>query len=125
MNNGTPDTREQISAQLPALHFLSNLGWRYLNVAECLTLRRGTREVLLKPRLIEVLQKRRFEYKGEQFPLSPSAIDQIVRELSALPLGDGLLPANEKLYGKLALGITVTEFMPDGKKHQPTIPIII
>lgn len=124
MNDSAPDTREQYSAHLPALHLLANLGWRYLSVAECLTQRGGTREVLLKPRLIEVLQSRRFDYKGERFPLSPSAIDQIVRELSALSLAEGLLAANERLYNKLALGITVTEFMPDGKKHQPTIAII-
>ncbi|MDQ2639402.1 MAG: type I restriction endonuclease, partial [Pseudomonadota bacterium] len=119
-----PNTREQFSAHIPALHLLANLGWRYLPAAECLALRGSTREVLLKPRLIEVLKSRRFDYKGESFPLSPSAIDQIMRELSALPLGEGLLVANERLYGKLALGITVTEFMPDGKKHQPTIPVI-
>ena len=70
-----PDTREQASAQIPALHLLANLGWRYLGVAECLALRGGTREVLLKPRLIEVLKTRRFDYKGEHYPLSPSAID--------------------------------------------------
>ena len=34
------------------------------------------------------------------------------------------MPANERLYGKLALGITVTEFMPDGKSTQPTIAVI-
>ena len=119
-----PQTREQYSAHLPALHLLCNLGWSYLSVTDCLSLRGSTREVLLKPRLIEVLKERRFEYKGEWFPLSANAIDQIVRELSALNLGEGLLPANERLYTKLALGITVTEFMPDGKKHQPTIAII-
>ena len=124
MNDSAPDTREQYSAHLPALHLLANLGWRYLTVADCLALRGGAREVLLKPRLIEVLQSRRFDYKGERFPLSPSAIDQIVRELSALSMAEGLLAANERLYNKLALGITVTEFMPDGKKHQPTVPII-
>lgn len=124
MNDSAPDTREQYSAHLPALHLLANLGWRYLTVAEYLALRGSTREVLLKPRLIEVLQRRRFDYKGERFPLSPSAIDQIVRELSALSMAEGLLAANERLYNKLALGITVTEFMPDGKKHQPTVPII-
>jgi len=124
MNDSAPDTREQYSAHLPALHLLANLGWRYLTVAECLALRGSTREVLLKPRLIEVLQSRRFDYKGERFPLSPSAIDQIVRELSALSMAEGLLAANERLYNKLALGITVTEFMPDGKKHQPTVSII-
>lgn len=122
--NTTPNSREQYSAHLPALHLLCNLGWNFLTTAQALTLRGSTREVLLKPRLIEVLQTRRYEYKGQWYPLSPSGVDQIVRELSALSLAEGLMPANERLYGKLALGITVTEFMPDGKKHQPTIHVI-
>lgn len=120
----TPNSREQYSAHLPALHLLSNLDWNFLTTTQALALRGSTREVLLKPRLIEVLQTRRYEYKGQWYPLSPSGIDQIVRELSALSLAEGLMPANERLYGKLALGITVTEFMPDGKKHQPTIAVI-
>ncbi|MBD5801880.1 Type-1 restriction enzyme R protein [Azoarcus sp. Aa7] len=119
-----PQTREQYSAHIPALHLLCNLGWNFLSTEACLALRGSTREVILKPRLIEVLQSRRFDYKGESFPLSPSGIDQIVRELSALNLAEGLLAANERLYNKLALGITITEFMPDGKKHQPTIAVI-
>jgi len=120
----TPNSREQYSAHLPALHLLCNLGWNFLTTAQALSLRGNTCEVLLKPRLIEVLQTRRYEYKGEWYSLSPSGIDQIVRELSALSLAEGLMPANERQYGKLALGITVTEFMPDGKKYQPTIPVI-
>lgn len=120
----TPNSREQYSAHLPALHLLCNLGWNFITTAQALALRGSTREVLLKPRLIEVLQTRRYEYKGQWYPLSPSGIDQIVRELSALSLAEGLVRANERLYGKLALGITVTEFMPDGKKHQPTIAVI-
>lgn len=122
--NITPNSREQYSAHLPALHLLCNLGWNFLTTAQALAIRGSTREVLLKPRLIEVLQTRRYEYKGEWYPLSPSGIDQIVRELSALSLAEGLIPANERLYGKLAFGITITEFMPDGKKHQPTIAVI-
>jgi type I restriction enzyme, R subunit len=120
----TPNSREQYSAHLPALHLLCNLGWSYQTTAQALSLRGSTREVLLKGRLTEVLQTRRYEYKGEWYPLSPSGIEQIVRELSALSLAEGLMPANERLYGKLALGITVTEFMPDGKRHQPTIAVI-
>ncbi|WP_066160708.1 type I restriction endonuclease subunit R [Hydrogenophaga pseudoflava] len=122
--NTTPNSRERYSAHLPALHLLCNLGWNFQTTAQALSLRGSTREVLLKGRLIEVLQTRRYEYKGEWYPLSPSGIEQIVRELSALSLAEGLMPANERLYGKLALGITVTEFMPDGKKHQPTIAVI-
>ena len=119
-----PNSRELYSAHIPALHLLCNLGWNFLSTADALILRGSTREVLLKPRLIEVLQTRRYEYKGEWHPLSPGGIDQIVRELSSLSLAEGLLAANERLYAKLALGITITEFMPDGKKHQPTIAVI-
>ncbi len=121
---GAPDTREQSGSHYPALHLLCNLGWSFLTTPQALAMRGGTREVLLRLRLVEVLQTRRYEYKGQWYPLSSSGIEQIVRELSALSLAEGLLPANERLYGKLALGITVTEFMPDGKKHQPTIPVI-
>ncbi|UVN43456.1 type I restriction endonuclease subunit R [Pseudomonas mosselii] len=122
--NATPNSREQYSAHIPALHLLCNLGWNFLTTAQALALRGNTREVLLKQRLIEVLQAHRYEYKGEWYPLSPGGIDQVVRELSALSLTEGLLKANERLYAKLALGITITEFMPDGKKHQPTVPVI-
>lgn len=122
--SATPNSRELYSAHLPALHLLCNLGWNFQTTPQALSLRGSTREVLLKGRLVEVLQTRRYEYKGQWYPLSPSGIEQIVRELSALSLAEGLMPANERLYGKLALGITVTEFMPDGKKHQPTIAVI-
>lgn len=124
MTATVPNSKEQYAAHLPALHLLCTVGWNFLTTAQALALRGSTREVLLKSRLIEVLQARRYQYKGEVYPLSPSGIEQIVRELSTLSLAEGLMPANERLYGKLALGITVTEFMPDGKKHQPTIAVI-
>lgn len=122
--NTTPNSREQYSAHIPALHLLCNLGWNFITTAQALALRGSTREVLLKGRLVEVLQTRRYEYKGEWYALSAGGIDQVVRELSALSLTDGLMPANERLYGKLVLGITVTEFMPDGKRHQTTVQVV-
>lgn len=106
------------------LRVLSKLGWHRLGTSDCLELRGGTREVILRPRLVEYLRTRRFDYKGTPCALSSNAIEQVLRELTILGLGDGLLAANERLYAKLAYGITVTEFMPDGKKHQPTIALI-
>lgn len=120
----TPETKEEYSAQIPALRVLSALGWEYLPPAAALTARGGsTQNVVLTSVLVEQLRKRRFEYKGEEHPLSTNAIDQIVRELSSPAMHEGLLTANELLYNKLTLGVTVTEFV-DGKKHNPTIPII-
>ena len=118
-----PETKEEYSAHIPALRVLTALGWEYMSPTESLATRGNTQEVLLSKVLIEQLRKRRFEYKGKLYPLSTNAIDQIVRELTAPSLHEGLLTANEKLYNKLTLGVTVTEFV-DGKKHSPTIPII-
>ncbi len=118
-----PQTREQYSSHIPALHTLAALGYGYLTPDECLTMRGGTNSVLLKDVLIETLKTRRFEFKGKEYPLSTNAIDQIVRELDAPQLHEGLIVANERLYDKLTLGITVTEFV-GGSRYQPTIPII-
>ncbi|WP_177421025.1 type I restriction endonuclease [endosymbiont of Lamellibrachia barhami] len=118
-----PETKEQYSSHIPALKTLLALGWEYLSPAACLKKRGGNRSVVLKDELIESLKRRRFEYKGEEYPLSPNAIEQIVRELSSPGLNEGLLTASERIYDKLCLGITVTEFI-DGKKHSPTIPVI-
>jgi type I restriction enzyme R subunit len=119
-----PETKETLSSQLPALQVLMAMGYEYLPPEEALKLRGGqTAEVLLREVLIEELRKRRFNWKGQDYPLSNNAIDEIVRQLASPGLGEGLLVANERLYDRLTLGITVTEFI-DGKKAQPTIAII-
>lgn len=121
--SGAPNTAEQYSAQIPALQTLIALGWTYLPPEQCFTMRDGNTGVVLKGVLVEELKKRRFEFKGRFYPLSPNAIDQIVRDLSTPHMQEGLLAANERIYNMLALGVTVTEFV-DGKKHSATIPII-
>lgn len=122
--NLTPNTQEQYSSHIPALATLMRMGWEFLPEKACTEFRGGHREVLLKPVLIEQLKNRRFEYKGEWHSLPDQAIDQIVRELSTPGLNQGLLTANEGIYNTLTLGVTVTVFMPDGKKATPTIAVI-
>ncbi len=121
--NTTPNFQEQYSSHIPALKTLMAMGWKFRSANQCLEARSGNRSVILKSVLISALKKRQFEYKGEYHPLSNNAIDQIVRELSSPGLNEGLLVANERIYDKLVLGATVTEFI-DGKKHAPTIPIV-
>ena len=123
MDSITPNTAELYSAQIPALATLVSLGWGYLSPATCMEMRGGNQGVLLRPVLIDELKRRRFDYKGQSYPLSTNAIDQIVRELASPPMHEGLLTANERLYNALTLGLTVTEFV-DGKKHSVTVPII-
>jgi type I restriction enzyme R subunit len=119
----TPNTAELYSAHIPALATLVTLDWEYLPPAECLAMRGGNQAVLLTPVLIDHLRRHRFTHRGKAYPLSTNAIDQIVRELSAPALNEGLMTANERLYNMLALGIAVTEFV-GGKKISITVPII-
>lgn len=119
-----PETKEVFSSQIPALQVLMAMGYEYLSPTQALAYRGGqTSEVLLRTVLIAELRKRRFNWKGQEYPLSNNAIDDIVRQLASPGLGEGLLSANERLYDHLTLGLTVTEFI-DGKKAQPTIAII-
>lgn len=120
----TTKPRERQSALFFALRLLCNLGWSPLSSAQCQRLRGTTRELIFRGRVVNFLRSQRFDYKGEPFPLSSSGIDQILRVLTTLSLRSGLLAANERFYRIVSNGITVTEFMPDGHKHQATIPII-
>ena len=62
------------------------LGWQYIPPAECLKKRGNNREVILRDELVAFLQTRRFSYKGKHYPLSPNAVDQIVREVCSPPM---------------------------------------
>jgi type I restriction enzyme R subunit len=118
-----PKTQEQYSSHIPALHTLTALGYEYIPPDECIARRGGTTSVLLKDVLIDILKQRRFDFKGKSYPLSTNAIEQIVREFESPQMHEGLIVANEKIYDKLTLGVTVTEFV-GGSRYQPTIHII-
>lgn len=121
--NTTPQGNEQYSSHIPALATLINLGWTFLPATKCQALRGSQRDVVLKPVLEQVLRQRRFEFKGESYPLSEQAVDQVMREITTPSMAQGLMAANQSVYDMLTLGITVTEFV-DGKKATPTIHLI-
>ncbi|WP_255414630.1 type I restriction endonuclease subunit R [Spiribacter halobius] len=104
---------------------LMKLGWEYRSPAEVMELRGDSaREVLLRPTLIEFLRQHRFEYKAETYRLSSEGIQQVLSTLAAPGLAEGLMSANEAVHDMLTLGITVNEFMPDGKRHAVTVPLV-
>jgi len=125
MSPRAPKFQEEYSAKLPALVLLSNLKWNYLNPDEALAARGGRLdEVVLVDVLRKELAKRRFVFAGEEHSLSSKSIDYLVAELCSPALNEGLGVANERLYNHLLYGITVSEFLKDGRKASPTIPII-
>ena len=125
MSSSTPNTRELYAAHIPALVTLVKLGWAYHPPAQMAEWRDGsTREVLLRPLLVEFLRGHRFKYKGETHRLSSEGIHQVVTTLASPGMAEGLMAANETVHDMLTLGITVNEFMPDGKRHAVTVPLV-
>lgn len=119
-----PKFQEEYSAKIPALTLLNGLGWEFIAPGKALEMRGGnTGEVVLRGLLREELRKRRFIFQGKEYALSENAVDNIVAEVCSPALNEGLGVANERIYNHLLYGISVTEFI-DGKKANPTIPLI-
>lgn len=122
-HSSAPDTREEAASKLPCLHVLMVMGWEYLAPDEALNLRGSERAVILEPVLKDRLRQHRFTHKGREHPLSDGGIDQVIRGITATGLSEGLIPANESIYKRLTLGVTVTEFV-DGQRASVTVPLI-
>ena len=119
----TPDTREEAASKLPALHVLMVMGWTYLSPADTMNMRGSERAVILEPMLRDWLSAHRFDFKGQQYPLSENGISQVIKAISAPKLNEGLIAANEAIYKQLTLGTTVDEFV-GGQKTSVTVPLI-
>lgn len=114
---------EEVSAKLPALTLLTNLGYKFIPPAKAHQMRETLSSVVLMNVLREVLAKQTFEFQGKMYPLSEAAIDKAVHQLANPAMNEGLRAANEKMYDALTYGVGVTEFI-DGKKVSPTIQVI-
>ena len=123
MSPQTPNTGEEASAKLPALHVMMVMGWNYLPPGKALAMRGSERCVLLLPVLRKWLGRHQFNFKGRTYQLSSAGTDQAIREISSTGLSEGLLAANKAIYIQLTKGITISEFV-DGQKISITVPLI-
>ncbi len=109
----TPAFREDQLSQIPALHLLQNLGYRYLLPAEALRMRGGREsQVLLLDVLTEQLRRlNRVRHRGEELPFNESAIAEAVRQLRDVDDGGGLLHANHAVWELLRYGISAPQMI--------------
>ena len=102
---------EDHSSQLPALLFLSNLGYTYIPPEEALDLRGGREsQVILTPILEEwIRQNNEIRYKGSTYKFSGGSIYSAIDALRDFPLVEGLQITNAKVYDLLTLGKSMEE----------------
>jgi type I restriction enzyme R subunit len=107
------------------IELLKNMGYEYISEEENKELRNyKLKEVILKPILKEQLNKlNSYTYKGKTYKFSDKTIDKAIEDLD-VPLTEGLLKSNEKIYDQLILGNSYTETLEDGSKKSFSLKYI-
>lgn len=91
MDSKLASFKEEQSTKLPALTLLFNLGYQHIPPSECVTQRGRLSNVVLPDVLRGVLAQKTFSFMGTEYPLSLSAIDKIIHELSTPAMNEGLM----------------------------------
>ena len=115
----------EVYDQKNVIELLTNMGYKYISPEECERLR-GSRfkEVILrdiaKEKLMEI---NGFEYKGITRKFSEENINKAIDALD-MPLTEGLIKVNEKIYDELTMTKSLEEFLEDGSRHSFSLKYI-
>lgn len=114
----TPSFIEDHISQIPALQLLQNLGYTYLTPDEIVKERQEKlSNVILEDILEQQLMKiNKINFKGKVYPFSPANIHAAIDSLKNIPLFDGLITTNSKIYDLLTLGKSFEETIGGDKK---------
>jgi len=114
-----PSYREELISQIPAARLLLAMGYQYLTPARALHLRGGRERNVLLTGILEPWLKahNHFNYQDIPQPFGDSAITEALRRLADVPLNDGLVRANERLFDLLTLGISLPQTVNGDTRH--------
>lgn len=115
--SSTPDFRELVSSQLPALAELVNLGYTYLTPAEALRLRRGRRgQVILTEVLLDALARlNQVRYLDRTLPFTEEGLHKAADQLLQLPF-EAQYTTAQRAYDLLTLGTSVEQTVDGDRK---------
>src|SRR5690625_3477711 len=115
---------ERTSSQEPALEILQKLGYEYISQEKAVSMRDNLYHPVLTTVLKEQIEKiNEYEYKGRYYSFSEANVARALRDID-IPLTEGLVNTNEKIYDLLMLGKSYEEFMPDGNRRSFNINFI-
>ncbi len=112
----TIPSANETDIQTDIIDFLQKIGYTYIHPDKMRQYRSSTKQVILKDILKHSISRiNKIEYKGEQYRFSDTNIDQAIRDLD-VPLVEGLVSSNEKIYDRLILGDSYEEQLTDDFK---------
>ncbi len=114
----TPSFIEDHISQIPALQLLQNLGYTYLTPNEVLKERQDKLSNVILEDILEqqLLKFNKIQFKGEIYPFSPASIRGAIDAIKNVPMFDGLVTTNSKIYDLLTLGKSFEESIGNDRK---------
>lgn len=110
LTNELPNYLEKVQSQLPALHLLMQMGWKYLSPEKTVELRGGRLgATLLEPVLLDYIRNHcRYEFKGQSRRFTENVIQNAIQALKGFR-ATGATHQNEQAYDLLCLGSSVPQ----------------
>ena len=114
----TPSFIEDHISQIPALQLLQNLGYTYLTPEEVLKERQDKLSNVILEDILEqqLLKFNKIQFKGKIYPFSPASIRGAIDAITNVPMFDGLVTTNSKIYDLLTLGKSFEESIGNDRK---------
>ena len=114
----TPSFIEDHISQIPALQLLQNLGYTYLAPEEVLKERQDKLSNVILEDILEqqLLKINKIQFKGKIYPFSPASIRSAIDAIKNVPMFDGLVTTNSKIYDLLTLGKSFEESIGNDRK---------
>lgn len=114
----TPSFIEDHISQIPALQLLQNLGYTYLTPEEVLKERQDKLSNVILEDILEqqLLKINNIQFKGKIYPFSPASIRGSIDAIKNVPMFDGLVTTNSKIYDLLTLGKSFEESIGNDRK---------
>lgn len=114
----TPSFIEDHISQIPALQLLQNLGYTYLTPNEVLKERQDKLSNVILEDILEqqLLKFNKIQFKGKIYPFSPASIRGAIDAIKNVPMFDGLVTTNSKIYDLLTLGKSFEESIGNDRK---------
>lgn len=114
----TPSFIEDHISQIPALQLLQNLCYTYLTPEEVLKERQDKLNNVILEDILEqqLLKFNKIQFKGKIYPFSPASIRGAIDAIKNVPMFDGLVTTNSKIYDLLTLGKSFEESIGNDRK---------
>lgn len=114
----TPSFIEDHISQIPALQLLQNFGYTYLTPEEVLKERQDKLSNVILEDILEqqLLKFNKIQFKGKIYPFSPASIRGAIDAIKNVPMFDGLVTTNSKIYDLLTLGKSFEESIGNDRK---------